>query len=394
MKYDFDEIIDRKGSSSVKWDFSENFFKQKVTIPMWVADMDFRSPQPVIDAIKATAEFGIFGYYGVPESYYQAVIGWMTRRHNWEIKKDWIVLTPGVVPAIKLLVRTFVQPGEQVILQTPVYYPFFAAVKDNGCEVLDNPLTWQGEQYVMDITDLERKINSKTRMLILCSPHNPITRVWLKDELERLGALCIKHNIVIIADEIHSDLVYQGRKHIPFATINSSFADHTITCTAASKTFNLPGLRTSNIIISNPELKQRFTDTMKSCAMTGVNMFGLVATEAAYKYGEEWLKQLLEYLQGNAEFVRHFIKQELPGVRMTLPQGTYLLWLDFRACGVPTDSIRTCIIDDASVGVEPGALFGCPEEGFMRMNIACPRSILVEGLERIADAVKKRIPNF
>lgn len=388
MKYDFDTVLNRQGTGSVKWDFADQFFKIKGILPMWVADMDFKSPAPVIEALKKVADHGIFGYTGVPDSYYEAVIGWMKRRHQWDIQKDWMVLTTGVVPAIRLLVKAFTRPGDQVVVQTPVYYPFFDAIKDNGCEILDNPLYLQGEQYVMDFADLESKISSRTKMILLCSPHNPISRVWTKDELQRLGDLCLRHDILVVSDEIHGDIVYPGFKHIPFSTVSPDFASRAIVCTAASKTFNLPGLKTSNIIIADPELKRRFTTTMRQCTASSPNLFGTVATEAAYRDGEPWLEQLLAYLQGNIEFIRGFLNEKLPSVKLIQPQGTYLLWVDFRHCGIGPDKLGTCIREDARVGTEAGTLFGCTEAGFERMNIACPRSVLVEAMNQIEKAIK------
>lgn len=388
MKYDFDVVINRKGSGSVKWDRAEQLFKIKDILPMWVADMDFRSPEPVIKALKKVAERGIFGYTTVPDSYYNALIGWMKKRHQWEIQREWIVLTTGVVPAIRLLVKAFTQPGDQVIVQTPVYYPFFDAIKDNNCEILDNPLLLKGEQYTMNLADLEKKITTRTKMILLCSPHNPISRVWTKKELKRLGDLCIRNNILVVSDEIHGDLVYRDFKHVPFTTVSSEFPDNSIICTAASKTFNLPGLRTSNIIISNPELRKRFTSIMRNCGMSAPNMFGIAATEAAYRYGESWLEQLLDYLQGNMEFFQQFASQRIPGLKVIQPQGTYLLWLDFRNCGIEHSRLGRFVREDAKVGLEGGTQFGCREDGFERMNIACPRATLTRALHRIEKAVK------
>ncbi|MDO9333098.1 MAG: MalY/PatB family protein [Dehalococcoidales bacterium] len=388
MKYDFDVVINRRGTGSAKWDRAEQLFKIKDILPMWVADMDFRSPEPVIKALKKVAERGIFGYTTVPDSYYNALIGWMEKRHQWEIQREWIVLTTGVVPAIRLLVKAFTQPGDQVIVQTPVYYPFFDAIRDNGCEILDNPLRLEAEQYVMDIADLESKITTRTKMILLCSPHNPISRVWTKKELKRLGDLCIRNNILVVSDEIHEDLIYRGFKHVPFTSVSSEFTDKAIVCTAASKTFNLPGLRTSNIIISNPELKKQFTSVMRNCGMSPPSMFGIAATEAAYRYGESWLEQLLNYLQGNMEFFIQFATQRIPGLKVIQPQGTYLLWLDFRNCGIEHSRLGRFVREDAKVGLEGGTQFGCREDGFERMNIACPRAILTKALNRIEKAVK------
>lgn len=351
--------------------------------------MDFRSPPPVIDALRSVADFGFFGYSSVPDSYFESVTGWMKRRHDWEVSREWIAISPGVVPALNVLVGALTQPGDQVILQTPVYYPFFDVVKRNGREILDNPLKLNGDLYEMDLEDLERKITPRTSMIILCNPHNPVCRVWGTNELKELGRLCLKHNIVVVSDEIHSDLVYQGYRHIPFMQASDEFRENLVTCTAASKTFNLPGLQTSSIIISNPGLKKRFTDAMMQRGMPHPAMFGVAATEAAYRYGEEWLEQLLVYLQGNIDFLREYAAVNIPGLKIARPQGTYLMWLDFRECGIQAEKLGGFVREDAKVATQAGLMFGGREAGFERMNIACPRSMLKQALEQIAEAAAK-----
>jgi len=389
MQYDFDSIIERHNTNSIKWDYVEKYFNDKDILPMWVADMDFKAPPAIMEAARKVADFGIFGYSGTPASYYEAVIGWMKKRHGWEVKREWIAMSPGVVPALHVLVNALTQPGDQVILQTPVYYPFFDAVKSGGREVLDNPLKLEGDQYVMDLADLEEKITTRTKMIILCNPHNPISRVWNKDELMDLGELCLKHNITVVSDEIHADIVYSGFRHVPFSLVAEGFADNSVICTAASKTFNLPGLQTSNLVIPNHDLKKRFSDTMRNSGVPSPGMFGVAATEAAYCYGEDWLVQLLDYLEGNIAFLKKFLSDNIPGARVVQPQGTYLLWLDFRDCGIPADRLANFVRDTARVALEPGTLFGNKEEGFERMNIACPRALLERGLSQIAGAVKQ-----
>jgi cystathionine beta-lyase len=287
-----------------------------------------------------------------------------------------------------MLVRTFTEPGEQVVIQTPVYYPFFNVIKNHGLEILDNPLRLENGHYFMDMDDLKAKISPRTRMIILCSPHNPVSRVWKEEELRQLGELCVKKGILVVSDEIHGDIIYNGFKQIPFASISPEFADNSITCTGTSKTFNLAGLHTSNIIISNPALRKRFATMVRNCGFLSPNIFGTVATEAAYRHGEQWLIQLLEYLEGNITYANSYISQMIPGLKITQPQGTYLVWLDFRACGISRQKLGTFIREEAKVGLEPGILFGCKEEGFERMNIACPRSTLEKALDRIAAAVK------
>lgn len=388
-QYDFDEVIERRGFGSIKWDFTDKYFPGNDILPMWVADMDFRSPKPVIEALRKVADHGIFGYAGVPESYCNAVMAWMKKRHNWQIEKDWMVYSPGVVPALHMLITALTEPGDEVVVQPPVYYPFFDAIKCHDREILENPLQLRGSQYLMDLQDLEQKVTPRTKMLILCSPHNPISRVWKKEELERLGEFCLEHNILVVSDEIHGDLVYTGFKHVPFASISELFAQNSITCTAASKTFNLPGLQTSNIIISNPNLRKRFKEAERGYGFGSPNIFGIAATAAAYGLGEEWLTQLLTYLEGNIKFLQDFISQRIPGLKLIQPQGTYLLWLDFRECGMDQAQLGNFVRENARVALEPGFIFGCKENGFERMNIACPCSVLEEGLTRIEGAAAK-----
>ncbi|MFC1913296.1 MalY/PatB family protein [Chloroflexota bacterium] len=389
MQNKFDTVINRCNTGSLKWDFAEAKYSIKDILPMWVADMDFKTTQTVIDALKKLAEFGIFGYAHIAPSYYEAVKGWMKSRHNWDIQREWIVFSPGVMPAICALIRSFTEPGDQVIVQTPAYYPFFEAITGNKCEILDSPLQLERGQYVMDLADLEQKISPRTRIFILCSPHNPISRVWQKEELRKIGELCLKHDILIVSDEIHMDIIYDGCRHVPFATISEEFADKSIVCTAASKTFNLPGLNHSNIIISNPELRKRFNTAIGSSGFHSPSLFGIAATQAAYLHGEEWLEQLLAYLQGNIKFLKKYIAEKIPSLKLVQPQGTYLLWLDFGDCGIKSDRLGKFVREDAKVGLQAGTIFGFKEEGFERMNIACPRTVLAEGLHRIEKAINQ-----
>ena len=388
MRYDFDNIIDRRNTGSAKWDFADEFFGVKDILPMWVADMDFRSPPGVIEALKQRAEHGIFGYYHVTESYYEAVMDWMKRRHHWEVQKDWFVLTPGVVTALSFITAAFCQPGDEVIVQTPVYFPFFRVIENNHCKILDNPMCLDSGLYTMDMDDLRKKVTARTRMIILCNPHNPVGRVWGKEELYAIGKFCAEKNILIVSDEIHGDFVYPGFTHVPFITVAPEFADRTIVCTAASKTFNLPGMQTSNIIIPNGKLRQQMLQAMERYYIHNLNIMGLVATEVAYRTGESWLTQFLEYLQGNLHFLEQYIAERMPGVRIIPPQGTYLVWLDFRNAGINPARLDKFVREDAKVGLEAGTIFRAKEAGFERMNIACPRTILAEGLGRIEKALR------
>lgn len=390
MKYNFDEIIDRTNYHSVKWDELKTNFGDipEDVLPMWIADMEFRSPQPVIEAIKKANEHGIYGYTSRPLSYYQAIIDWMEKRHNWKIKKDWIAYSPGVVPALSLIIRAFCQPGDKVIVQPPVYYPFFRVIENNGCHIVNNSLKLSNKKYFMDYDDLERKVDdSRVRLLILCSPHNPVGRVWQKEELIILGEICLEHNIIVVSDEIHADILFKGYRHLPFASISPAFAHNSITCTAPSKTFNLAGLQTSTIIIPNKKYYKIYENILDSLALDENNFFGLVALEAAYRYGEEWLEQLLSYLNENLEFLMKYFKERIPKIKVIKPEGTYLVWLDCRQLGFNGKDLNNFMIKKARVALDDGYWFGTGGEGFMRINIACPRSFLEEGLKRIERAV-------
>lgn len=390
MKYNFDKIIDRTKHHSVKWDELEINFGAipKDVLPMWIADMEFRSPQPVIEAIKKATEHGIYGYTSRPLSYYQAIIDWMEKRYNWKIKKDWIAYSPGVVPALSLIIRAFCQLGDKVIIQPPVYYPFFRVIENNGCHILKNSLKLENGRYVMDFEDLERKIDdSRVKILIFCSPHNPVGRVWQKEELIRLGEICLKNDVIVISDEIHADILFKGYKHTPFASISYEFAQNSIICTSPSKTFNLAGLQTSTNIIPNKKYYKIYNNILNSLELSENNVFGLVALEAAYRDGEEWLEQFLSYLNENLEFLMKYFKERIPKIRVIKPEGTYLVWLDCRQLGFNTKALNDFMIKKAKVALDDGYWFGIEGEGFMRINIACPRSFLEEGIKRIENAV-------
>jgi cystathionine beta-lyase len=400
MQYNFDQEIDRTGTNAAKWEVVKQdgrfvplaealqLQEGKRLLPMWVADMDFPVPQPVIDALVTRAQHGIFGYNWPGPSYRQVVIDWLARRHGWTVESEWIVPTPGVVPALNMLVRTFVAPGQRVIVQPPVYYPFYTAISNNGAELARNPLLLADGRYSMDFTGLEALAREPdVVMLILSSPHNPVGRVWTPDELRRLGEICLAHGVLVVADEIHGDLLYPGQRFIPYAALGEQFAANAVVCTAPSKTFNLAGLATSNIIIPNPELRLRFERTLNSNGLHGVNTFGMVALEAAYKDGEEWLVQVMDYVAGNFQYLRNYVAQHLPQIGVVEPEGTYLVWLDCRGLGLDKAALERLMLNDARVFLDEGYIFGPEGEGFERINIACPRSLLAEALERIKAAI-------
>lgn len=398
MPHQFDHIIDRRRTGSAKWDFIELGTEQKyeyklVTgdlpkdasrLPLWVADMDFASPQPVIDALTARAQHGVFGYGKAPDSYYEAIVNWMQRRHNWQVDRDWILTTPGVVPAINYIIQTFTQPGEGVIIQTPVYHPFYSSIENNGRRVVRNPLLVQDGRYEIDFDDLAAKAAAPdTTLIVLCSPHNPIGRVWSSAELQRIAAICVANDVLIVSDEIHHDLIYSWADFISLGVACPAVMDRAIICTAPSKTFNLPGLKTANAIVPNPDLRAAISATMLRNGVLGVSVFGLLALETAYAEGEPWLDTLLSYIEDNYCFLEQFFAEQVPSVRVTKPEATYLVWLDFCEWGLDADALHALLLNEAGVYLNNGTIFGGEGAGFMRINIACSRSILAEALQRI-----------
>jgi len=388
-RIDFDERIDRKNTSCIKYDFAVQRGKPEGILPLWVADMDFKAPQPVLDALKDRVEHGIFGYSEGKEEYFEAVQDWMNRRHGWAVERKWLVKTPGVVFALAMAVKAYTKPGDGVMIQQPVYYPFSEVIEDNGREIVDNTL-YLGDDgiYHMDLEDFEKKaVENQVKLFFLCSPHNPVGRVWTREELTQLGEICERLDIIVVSDEIHQDFVFKG-KHQVFAAINEKLKNRTITCTAPSKTFNVAGLQISNIFISNPELKHKFKKEIAAAGYSQLNALGLTACEAAYRYGEDWHDQLMEYLKENIRFVRTYLEDNLPEIKLIEPDGTYLIWLDFRALGLSEQEREELIVKKAGLWLDSGAMFGSIGEGFERINIACPRSIIMEALDKLKTAVK------
>jgi cystathionine beta-lyase len=400
-EYDFDTEIDRLHTDASKWAFVQDednpemqiktdiFSGPDRALPLWVADMDFKSPQAVIDTLVARAQHGIFGYTAISDSYYEAVSSWLMRRHGWEIKQEWICTTPGVVPALKAAIRAFVPPGGKVLVQTPVYYPFFSTIIDNDAQILNNPLLHENGRYRMDFEDLAQKASQPdVHMIILCSPHNPIGRVWKETELQQLGEICLANDIIVASDELHSDLIFNNSTFTPFGRISKPFQQNSIICTAGSKTFNLAGIRASNIIIADPQKRGVYQKTLDSGGLGSINLFGTIALEAAYNHGEEWLEHLLVYIQDNYDFLCNFLAHNLPQISVTPLEGTYLAWVDFRSLGLDNKALRNLMLREARVYLDEGYIFGEGGEGFERINLACPRSILAEAVIRIANAVK------
>jgi len=386
--FDFDAVLDRRGTGAWKWEFCDKVLGDPDIIPMWVADMDFAVPPAVAAAVAERAAHPAYGYHYVPPSFWEAIVLWLKKRWKWDVEREWLLRSPGVVTALNLCLKAFTQPGDGVIVQTPVYYPFFAAVEENKRTLLRNSLRFEGGRWGMDFEDLERKAGQRARVLVLCSPHNPVGRVWRRDELERLADICLAHDLLVISDEIHGDLVLPGREHVPFASLSEAAAARTVTLIAPSKTFNLAGLSTSAIVASNPGLRDRLRREHHAAGLTLPNIFGATATEAAYRGGGEWLDALLAYLAANQDFAARFFAERLPEIAFLKSEGTYLALLDARALGFDQKSLNEFFLRRAKVYFSDGSLFGDELLGFERLNFACPRPLLARALERVEGAVR------
>lgn len=384
---DFDRIIDRRNTKSVKYDLAAKKGMPEDVLPLWVADMDFRVSSYIQEAIARQVEHGVFGYSDTGEEYFEAVKGWMKRHHGWDVEADWLVKTPGVVFALSLAVKAFTEPGDSVLIQQPVYYPFKRVVEVNGRRTISNTLVYENNKYFMDFEDFEEKIiQEKIKLFILCNPHNPVGRVWTEDELVRIGDICQKHHVIVVSDEIHGDFAFKGKHHV-FAGLKKEYGEFTVTCTAPSKTFNLAGLQLSNIFISNPELRRAFRRQLDIVGYEEPNIMGMVACEAAYRDGDEWYEAMLEYVAGNIAFTREYVEKNIPGVTMAEHEGTYLVWLDFRQLGMTGEELEEMIVQRARLWLDGGAMFGESGTGFQRVNVACPRKVLEEALERMKGVV-------
>lgn len=387
MGYNFDELIRREGSNCIKYDFRKDVFGREDVLPLWVADMDFKTPDFVIEAIRTRLDHEVLGYTYRPASYHEAILSWMLRRHGWTIQKEWISFSPGVVAGLTLAIESFSESGDEVVLQPPVYQPFFDSIRMTRRKMVENPLKLVDGRYTFDLDDLKGKVTEKTKLLLLCNPQNPGGMVWTSEELEALAAFCLEHGILVISDEIHSDLIFKGHRHIPFASLSEEVANHCVVCMAPSKTFNMAGLSTSFLVIPNKRLYAAYERTLRIPHLHMGNLFGTVALEAAYRKGDEWLEQLIAYLWSNYLFLEDFLKENLPAVKVMKPEATYLVWLDFSAYGLNDDQLNARIIG-AGVGLNRGIQFGREGSGYMRMNIGCPRPLLAEALGRMAEAFK------
>ena len=383
---DFDTVIDRKGTRSLKYDFAVRRGKPENVLPLWVADMDFQTSSYITDALEDMVKHGVFGYSESEEHYFEAVQNWMERHYNWHVKESWMTKTPGIVFALAMAVKAYTQENDAVLIQPPVYYPFKEVVEDNHRRLVNNTLVLGGDgTYTIDYEDFEKKIiEENVKLFILCNPHNPVGRVWTKEELERLGDICLKHGVFVVSDEIHADFVFE-RKHTVFSEVKEAYRDISMICTSPSKTFNIAGLQISNIFISNPGKATAFRRQVAAAGYSQVGLPGLVACEAAYRHGDEWLEGVLAYIKANAEFTRAYLQEHLPRVKMTKLEGTYLVWLDFRDYGLTDKELDEKILNQAGLWLDSGAVFGKCGEGFQRINIACPRKTLQQALDRLID---------
>ena len=386
---DFDTPVERKGTDCLKYDFAVERGMPADILPLWVADMDFRISSYIQDALAAQAAHGIYGYSDSKEDYFAAVRDWMKRKHGWQVEEKWLVKTPGVVFALAMAVRAFTKEGEVVMIQQPVYYPFSSVIKDNGRKLVSNTLVQKEDgHYEMDLADFERKVKEeKVKLFFLCNPHNPVGRVWDRESLLEIGRICVENHVVVVSDEIHADFIFEGT-HQVFADLSDKIRDISVTCTAPSKTFNIAGLQVSNIFIANDSLRRRFVKEISAAGYSQVNASGLVACRTAYAQGEEWYQGMMAYVRANIDFAEQYIREQIPEIRMRKPEGTYLLWLDFRRLSLTSEELEDLIVRKAGLWLDSGAIFGVCGEGFQRINAACTRATLTEALGRIRNAIK------
>lgn len=388
---DFDHIIDRRKTNALKWDANERIFGQEHVLPLWVGDMDLPVPDEVVAAIKKRADHPIFGYPAQTDELYQSVASWIERRYHVQVDPTTFFAIAGVMTGIHVAIDAFSEPDDEVVIQPPVYYPFRHAVLHRGRKLVQNPLRRREDgRYEMDLVDLEQKITSRTRLLILCNPHNPVGRVWTREELEALGDLARKHQLIILSDEIHGDIVYPGHSFVPFYALPPALAERSLSFLAASKTFNLPGLKTSFVISRNPDLQHQFARTANNLLLGGVNLFGMEASQAAYRYGDAWLEELLAYLWGNVTYIKSFLEEHLPDVAFTLPEATFFAWLDFRAWEMDDQELKRFMIEEAGLGLNDGYIFGDQGSGFQRLNFGCSRQVIQQAMEQLARAYQRR----
>ncbi len=389
MRWDFDETVRREGTDCIKYDLRTDTFGKGNVIPMWVADMDFRTPGFITDRLRKRLDHEIFGYSFRPSQYFDSIIRWFDERHKWKIEKDWLCFSPGIVPALNICTLAFTRPGNSIIVQPPVYPPFFPAVEIHGRKLICNQLIEKDGTWKMDFDSLTASVDENTKMIIISNPHNPVGRAWSSEELDTLADICLKNNILILSDEIHCDLVLPGFRHTPVAKISEKIAEITITCIAPSKTFNLAGLSTSSVIISNPVLRKYFNRKIDTLHLGYGNIFGTVASIAAYSEGGEWLNALLDYIDKNVSYVQDFCTARLPEIIPVRPEATYMIWLDCRKLGMTGKELQSFFVNKAGVGMNEGSIFGPGGEGFMRMNLGTTRKTVIRAMEQIEKAVSE-----
>ena len=391
MNYNFDEIIDRRNTGAIKLERRKALYGTEDVLPLWVADMDFRTPDFIIDAIQKRLEHPILGYTMPSKSFYSASISWIKEHHDWNIQRDWFGFLPGIVPGLSFAVQSLTKPGDEIIVQPPVYYPFFHVIEKNHRVLVQNQLKEENGKFVMDFDDLEKKFTSKTKLFILCNPHNPGGRVWTLDELQRFASICEKHQVTIVSDEIHADMVLPGKtKHTPLATVSAWSEQNTVTFMAPTKVFNMPGLISSGYIIPNAELRHQFAEFLEASEMNSGNMFAYTAAVAAYENGDEWRKQMLDYVQGNIDFVADFLKKNVPQIKPMIPEASFLVWLDCKDLGMETDELHKFFSLKAGLGLNKGTIFGPGGEYHLRLNVATPRSILEQAMKQLQEAVNSK----
>ncbi len=387
MNYNFETLVDRSNNFSAKWSEMNKKYGSNDLLPMWVADMDFKAAPCIIDAMRERLEQGIYGYTTRPDSYNESIVNWAARRYGWEIKSDWLIFSPGVIPSISLIIQEMTDKNDKIMIQEPVYSPFNSVVKENGRKLVISPLIkLEDGNYVMDYEDIESKIKD-VKMFLLCNPHNPVGRVWTKEELKKLGEICLKNNVKVISDEIHSDIIFKGHKHVPFASISEEFAQNSITCMAPTKTFNIAGLQMSQVILPNKDDYKILDAAFARLDIRRNNAFSLVATQAAYNHGEEWLNEFLEYIEDNMDFAIKYIEENMPSLKVKKPEGTYLLWVDFSETGLSDEEVAKALVEKGKVALNNGVAFGVGGKGYQRINLACPRSMVENGLARIKKAI-------